>query len=126
MKILKRIGWFLLAILIILLIASFILPKDISFEKSIEIDAPKNMVYNVVSDLNSHESWNPWKLNDKTMEYTYPGNRKGENATYSWTSENSGNGTYLITKAEEGQLLESKITFVSYFHKLYSILVIYT
>ncbi len=111
MKILKRIGWFLLILLVVLLIASFLISKDAHIESSVEIDAPKNMVYNVVSDLKTHESWNPWKLNDETMVYQYPGTTSGKGAEYTWTSENSGNGSYKFTGAEDGNSLTSLVSF---------------
>ncbi len=111
MKILKTIGWVLLAILVLLLIASFILPKDIHVERTLSIDAPKNMVFNVVNDLKTHETWNPWKVNDPTMVYEYPGETKGVGAKYTWTSDNSGTGSYEFVEADAGNSLSSKVTF---------------
>ncbi len=111
MKILKIIGWILLVLLILLLILSFVMPKDVKIEKSIEIDAPANMVHNVLNNLKTHEVWNPWKKSDPTMEYVYGDVTKGKGASYQWTSEKMGSGTYTVTESNKEEGIKSRVDF---------------
>jgi effector-binding domain-containing protein len=111
MKILKIIGWVLLALLILLLVLMFVMPTSVNVEKSMNINAPQNMVYNAVNNLKTWETWNPWQAMDENMAMSYGDKTTGEGASYSWTSEKMGNGTYTITEAKPGTSIKSHMDF---------------
>ncbi len=94
MKTLKKIGIGLLILVLLLLILAFFLPKDLHVQKSKVIDAPISMLYSTVTDMSQQETWNSWATMDTTMDITVSSPSTGEGASYSWTSENSGEGKY--------------------------------
>lgn len=85
--------------------------EQVKVEHSIEIQASQQAVYDFVSDLNNEDQWNPWRGADDTMQITTSENSQGEGASYSWTSEDSGEGTATITKAQSPSRVEMHIDF---------------
>ena len=92
MKILK----YLLFLILIVVIAGAIYfgTKDGSFDvsKTKVIDAPAEVVYNNVKDFRNWEQWGPWMEEDTNMTITYAEKTEGEGASYSWKSEEMGDG----------------------------------
>lgn len=111
MNLLKKILIGIAVLIILLLILSFVLPKELHVTKSKEVDAPVAIAYNVVNDFTAQKDWNPWKAADPTMELTMGDRTAGEGATYSWTSENSGKGSQLITRSVKNETVETEVNF---------------
>lgn len=111
MKVLKTIGIALLVIIAVGLIAAVFLPKHFTYERTVDINAPKEVVYGVINDMKTWEEWGPWKQQDSTMLVTYSEKTEGLGAAYSWTSENSGNGTITVTEATPPTHQKSRIEF---------------
>lgn len=97
MKFLK----FLLFLILIALIAGaiYFATQDGTYqiESSKEINAPKEVIYNIVNDLKTWEDWGPWKAEDPTMVFNYGDKTVGEGASYNWQGEMD--GAMEITKA---------------------------
>lgn len=111
MKLLKKILIFILILVVALLIIAAILPRDMRVRQSKIVDAPVSTVYNLVNDFKTQPQWNPWKANDKTMKMNFSSNSIGKGATYTWTSENSGTGSQLITESIKNELVSTAIEF---------------
>lgn len=111
MNLLKKILIGLAVLIILLLVLAFILPKELNVKVTEEIDAPANVVYNVINDLGTQELWNPWKANDATMAFQLGDKTIGKGATYSWTSENSGSGSQTITNNVINEMVETQVEF---------------
>ena len=110
-KFFKILGWILLLLLILLLVLMFVMPTKMNVEYSKKLDAPKNMVFNSVNDLNSWETWNPWKQMDETLVMTLGEKTSGDGASYSWTSENMGSGTYTVSDVVSNKSLKTNLNF---------------
>lgn len=111
MKVLKWIGGIILALLIIAIVLIIVLPNENHVEATHEIQASKYMVYNAVVDLRAHEIWNPWRKMDPSMEMMLGEKTKGKGATYSWTSDNMGNGNYTIIEAKAYETITTDVQF---------------
>ena len=111
MKILKTIGFALLALIAVGLVAAVFLPKHFEYVRSTDINASKEVVYNILNDLKTWEEWGPWKQQDPTVKNIYGEKTEGLGAFYNWTSENSGNGTITITEATPPTLQKTRIEF---------------
>lgn len=111
MKVLKRIGWILLALLVIFVVLAFVLPTKHNVEVTKEVKAPKTYIYNAINDLKAHEYWSPWKTKDPSIEMDISNPSAGKGAVYTWTSEKSGNGRYEITESKEDEMINSLVTF---------------
>ncbi len=111
MKILK---YLLFLILIFIIGASiYIATKDGSFqvEESHTINAPQEVVFNEVNDISNWKDWEPWSRETDDMIIKYGDTLSGEGASYSWTSENMGNGKILTIKSNPFSSIDQQITF---------------
>lgn len=111
MKFLKILGWILALLVVLAIVLAFVLPTKHHVEAEHTIDASKTMIYNAINDLNAHEIWSPWKKNDPSMKFDLGEKTIGKGATYSWTSENSGNGSYTITDSDIDTGVKSHVVF---------------
>jgi len=99
-KFLKKIGFGILGLLIILLVIGFLLPTERTVEVSEGINAPISLVFDQVNDLRNWEYWSPWKEMDPLMEMSYSNPPAGKSAFYKWKSENKRVGSGKLTLVE--------------------------
>ncbi len=111
MKILKTLGLVALLIIVGLLIAGLFVEKKVSAERSIVMDAPASFPFEQVNNLKNWADWGPCQKNDTTMKITLGEKFEGEGGSYSWVSENSGNGKLTILKSEPSSVIETKLEF---------------
>lgn len=76
-----------------------IFPREFSIERSIDVDANEECVFDLISTLRCWELWHPNGSNDASIQRTYGGPPKGKGATCSWQSRRSGAGTMEVTNA---------------------------
>jgi len=93
------------------LVVGAVLPKRYDVSRTRTIDAPPDAVWAHLVDLHAHEAWSPWKARDPSMVFTYGESAAGEGAVYTWTSDNSGAGTYTIVEAEAPRRMTTRIQF---------------
>lgn len=111
MRIIKRIGILLLALIGLALIVAAFMPKHFAYERSTSINAPKALVFSIVNDLKTQETWGPWKKGDPTIQNTYNDVASGVGQKTSWVSEKSGNGSQTITESTPSSNVKYKIEF---------------
>ncbi len=110
MKILKTLGFVLLAVIALALIIGAILPTHLEYERSADINAPKEVIFAKLNDLKTWEDWGPWKEEEPTWEVTYAEKTKGVGASYSWTAE-SGEGTMTIIESTAPTFQKTALVF---------------
>jgi hypothetical protein len=100
MKWLKRILYFLLSVIVLMLLISFFLPAQKTIVRSAVIKADPTKVQAVLSDLKTYNSWMTWNQKDPNMKVEY-GTTSGVGASYKWKSDNwqVGEGALRITKS---------------------------
>ncbi|EZH75966.1 polyketide cyclase [Aquimarina atlantica] len=113
MKILKKIGIVLIAIIAIILIAAVFVSKEVVYEKSVSIDAPIEVVWENVNSLADLDKWNPWNDYDPNMKKEFTGTDGTIGATTSWDSDvkEVGKGSQTIAKIEKPSLFETDLKF---------------
>jgi hypothetical protein len=111
MRVLKLTLLILLALVVSVLGIGAFLPKDFRVERSIEMDASPEVVFDRVNSLRTWDEWSPWIARDPSIENTYAGPDAGVGATVTWTSESSGDGTQTITLSERPTRIETKLDF---------------
>ena len=113
MKILKKIGIGLAAIIALLLIVALFVSNDFYYEKSITINAPIEKVWDHTNSLADLDSWSPWMEYDPNMKRELTGTDGTVGAKSSWESDNEkvGKGSQTITKIEKPTLLETDLKF---------------
>ncbi len=113
MKIVKKILIVLAVLVAIVAIAGMFMSPKVHVERSMEMKASPEAVYNQIADLTMWDNWMPWNKLDPNMKKTFGEKTSGEGATYSWESNNSdvGTGTITITKAVQNELVETNLDF---------------
>ncbi len=111
MKILKYL--FFLILIVVIGSAIYFATKDGSFNvaKTKTINAPAEVIYNNVKDFKNWQTWGPWMTEDENMEINYAEKTEGEGASYSWKSEEMGDGSMKTTRVIPNKEIEQKIAF---------------
>lgn len=118
MKIIKRILFAVVVLIVGLLIAGLFVSKELNYEKTISINAPMEKVWDNVKSLEKMHHWTPWREKDPNMKQTFTGNEGEIGSEYCWDSENEevGKGCQKITKIDAVQhRLETELNFIKPF-----------
>jgi hypothetical protein len=97
MKILLRILGTLAALVLLLVIVAFFLPRQYRVERSLVINARPDAVLAQVATLRAWKAWSAWNERDPQMKQTYSEQPSGVGAWSQWESKNEGNGKMTIT-----------------------------
>ncbi|MCX7880050.1 MAG: SRPBCC family protein [Ignavibacteria bacterium] len=113
MKILKGFLLFILSIVLIVFLVTFFLPSRFKVERSVEIDAPRHLVYYYVDDLRNWKYWDSWWKLDTNQIRIYEGPLFGLNSLYRWESkqQNVGTGELKIVEAKPFDSLKLALRF---------------
>jgi len=84
------------ALIVLLIIIGFALPRTHRTEVSTEIDAHPATVFALLNDFRRLALWSPLTETDPNVRILYAGNRKGVGATMSWDGAIVGSGTQTI------------------------------
>jgi len=106
MKLLLKILGALAALVLLLVIVAFFLPRQYRVERAIIINARPEIVMAQAAVLPSWKAWSAWHRRDPAMKLAYSDQKTGVGAWSSWESKNEGNGKMTIT-----ELTPSKMTY---------------
>ena len=98
-------------ILLIFAAIGYTLPADYEAKRSIEINAPIDVVFGNVNTLEKNLAWSPWVGQAPDTKITYNDIPTGTGARFDWESPSSGRGATLITKSESPTTIEMDIDF---------------
>ncbi len=104
MKMVKRILIGLLSIIAVALIAALFLNKDYAVEREVEINKPKQQVFDYIKLLKNQDNFSVWAKKDPLMKKTYSGTDGTVGFISAWESDSSdvGVGEQEIKKIAEG------------------------
>lgn len=104
----KKVLRFLLILIVILAVGYLVLciatPAEMNIVKSTTIDAPKNVVWNQMVNLENQTNWSPWEEMDPGIKTTTTGPAGQVGQKSEWTSENSGSGEMVISRVEDDSM----------------------
>jgi effector-binding domain-containing protein len=84
MKVLKRLFFALIAVVVILIVVGFLLPRQRHVERSIFIDAPASVVFSQINGFRHFNDWSPWVALMPDAEYTIEGPDFGVGSKMIW------------------------------------------
>ncbi len=85
-------------------------------ERSIEIAAPPDRVYQHLIDFRKWATWSPWEELDPDMDKTFGGADSGVGAFYSWSGNRKvGQGRMEIVGTEEPSNVDIDLEFIKPF-----------
>lgn len=113
MRILKWLTGIVALLAIIFFAGAFLLPKDITVARSIEIDAPPSDVFPHVNSLKATQAWSPWLERDPDVALSYEGPEAGVGAKMAWASDQRdvGTGTQEIITSEPDKQVVTALDF---------------
>ncbi|MDH3615887.1 MAG: SRPBCC family protein, partial [Gammaproteobacteria bacterium] len=88
------------AIVALLIVIGFSLPRIHHTEVSTEIDAHPATVFALLNDFHRYALWSPLVENDPDVRMLYSGNRTGVGATMTWDGVIAGSGTQTIVESK--------------------------
>ncbi len=110
---LKKIGIGIGIVIALIVIISFLLPSEVTVERTIVVDAPIEVVYSQVNDFHNWENWSPWAEKDPDMAIEYFGSEKGKDAKYCWEGdpETVGKGCLTIVDNIDNASINTLLEF---------------
>ena len=88
------------ALVALLIVIGFSLPRIHHTEVSTEIDAHPATVFALLNDFHRYALWSPLVENDPDVRMLYSGNRTGVGATMTWDGVIAGSGTQTIVESK--------------------------
>jgi effector-binding domain-containing protein/uncharacterized protein YndB with AHSA1/START domain len=108
----KKILIGLVAVIVVLAVVGFILPRHVPVKRSITIDRPASLVFATVNSFALFPKWSPWQDLDPNMVQTTEGPRDGAGAKLIWKGNDKvGSGTQTITASTPNQSIASDLDF---------------
>jgi hypothetical protein len=98
-------------ILLIFAALGYTLPAEYESKRTLEINAPIEVVFDFVNTTAKNEVWSPWIALDPGMKLSYNEIPSGVGARYEWESASTGKGTTLITSSDAPRSIEMDIDF---------------
>jgi len=115
MRIVKSIlKWLLILIAVILVVALF-LKKEMSIEKSVVINKPKQEVFNYIKQLKNQDNYSTWAKMDPNMKGEFRGTDGTVGFVKAWDGEKAGKGEQKIIKINEGRRIDYDLHFIKPF-----------
>jgi effector-binding domain-containing protein len=85
MKVIKRLFFAIVAVLVILVVIGFLLPRQRHVERSVFIDAPPSVVFSQVNGFKNFNDWSPFVALMPGAEYGFEGPDFGVGSKMSWS-----------------------------------------
>ena len=113
MKILKRLFFWLVFLVLLALFVALFLPSDFQFERSAMINQPRDTVFNYVKHLKNQETYGVWWKADPKMKKEYTGIDAQPGFIAAWSSKNPdvGAGQQKIMAIQEGKRIDLELQF---------------
>lgn len=114
MKILKIVGFVILGLIILIVAVGLIAPKKYEVERSVLIDAPRDIIYMHVQYWSSWQAWSPWAEMDSSMVVTIEGEDGLKDAKYIWKGDPklTGEGEMINTGMVQNESFDFHLHFI--------------
>lgn len=111
MKIFKYLGLLLIVLIAVLLIGGMAISSKYSISRSVQIAAPPEKIFPLVSDPRAWAKWSVWHQRDPAMTISYSGPSSGAGAGWAWQSKSEGDGKMTFTAADAPKRLTYELYF---------------
>ena len=112
----KKVLYIILGLIVIVLVAAFIMPKDYAVEREVIINRPKSQVFEYIKSLKNQDNWSVWMGKDPNIKKNYTGTDGTVGFTSMWEgNKDVGKGEQEITKITEGERVDTQLRFIEPF-----------
>lgn len=116
MFMMKKVLYFILGLIALVLLVALFMPKDYAVEREIVINKPKAEVYDYLESLRNQTQWSVWARLDPNMKTEYKGTDRTVGFTYFWEGNDKvGKGEQEITKITKGERIDTQLRFLKPF-----------
>lgn len=115
MKILKTIGLIILLLIASLLITALFTNKDYAVTRNIQINKPKQVVFDYLKLLKNQDNWSVWSKMDPKQIKTYEGTDGTVGFISKWKGDVTGEGQQKIIAIDEGNKIDYELKFIKPF-----------
>ena len=107
---LRRLFAVLLAIVILIILVGFMLPRTITIERDRTIDQPREVIFEVLQDFRHFSAWSPWHAANPDAGYRIEGRPAGVGAALAWSDEGgSGAGRLTIVATDPPRRIDMQM-----------------
>ncbi|MEO7445162.1 MAG: SRPBCC family protein [Ferruginibacter sp.] len=100
-------------IIVLILIIALVSKKDYSIQRSINIHAPAQKVFNYVKYIKNQDNYNKWVMTDPAMQKIYKGIDGQPGFIYGWNgNKKAGEGEQEVKSVDEGKNIMTEVRFV--------------
>ena len=117
MSILLTIIGIIAGIIILILIIALFVKKEYVIERQIDINQPKEKVFDYIKYIKHQDDYSVWNQIDPSMQKTYKGSDGTVGFAYAWDSTNkkAGKGEQEIKSITAGERIDMEIHFIKPF-----------
>ena len=109
----KKAGLVLLLLLTAFVVTGYLLPKQVYIERSIVIDRPASMMFELLNGYRHYKAWSPWVARDPQADFMVSGPAEGVGARLSWDGDPQrvGSGWQEIVASQPFERIDIKLDF---------------
>jgi effector-binding domain-containing protein len=113
MQFIKKLFFVLVAVVLILVVIGFLLPRQRHVERAIFIDAPPCVVFSQVNGFRHFNDWSPWVAVMPDAQYSFEGPDFGVGSTMRWstTEPRPESGSQTIVASTPYEQVDAEIDF---------------
>jgi effector-binding domain-containing protein len=112
MKTFRKIILWIVIIIVMLIVISFLLPGSYKVERVTHIKSDKSVIFDLTSNFTKWKIWTPWtKAIDSTANFELAGTEGQVGAHWKWTGKVLGNGEMVITEIVPDELIAYDLSF---------------
>jgi effector-binding domain-containing protein len=110
---LKKVFSIVLVLFAAFVVTGYLLPKQVHIERSITIDRPASMMFELLNSYRHFNDWSPWAGRDPNAEFVISGPESGVGARMSWIGEPHlvGSGWQEIVASKPYEKINIKLDF---------------
>ena len=102
------------AIALALVLGGLFVPSSFKVERSTQINAPADRIYDYVVEPRKWKDWSVWSRRDPQMRIVYSGPPFGMGARWSWESKEEGSGSMEFTRVDPNRRVEYALSFPAF------------
>ena len=109
----KKVGIVILLLLAAFVVTGYLLPKKVHIERSITIERPATMMFELLNSYRHFNEWSPWAGRDPKAQFIVSGPESGVGARMSWVGDPRlvGSGWQQIVASKPYEKIDIKLDF---------------
>jgi effector-binding domain-containing protein len=110
---LKKVGFVFLFLFAAFVVTGYLLPKQVHIERSITVDRPASMMFELLNSYRYFNDWSPWAGRDPQAEFIISGPESGVGARMNWSGDSQlvGSGWQQIVASKPYEQIDIVLDF---------------